>query len=430
MKLLIISNMSHYLRHDRIVGWGPTVQEIDYLSNIFQEIRHIACLHQGPAPLSSLPYRSERINLIPVPATGGDDFFDKLGILRAAPIYLKKILHEISWADMIHIRCPANIPLLSIILLTLLPHPKFRWVKFAGNWKPEGDDPWSYAFQRWWLRKGIHRGIVTVNGRWPDQPSHVYSFLNPCLSLAELKDSAETHKRKELKFPLNLLFVGRVETAKGVGRVLQIAENLAAKGIGINLHIVGDGPERPAFQKFVENNGLSPQVIFHGWLPKPALADFYSQAHFFILPSSASEGWPKVVSEAMAYGAVPLAGAVSSIPQILAASGAGKALPPLDIDAFVEAILAYIKQPECWQEASQAGMAAAPRFTYEYYLQALRQTFQAAWGITLPKIRETMTQPGIQAPHNNHYDHSQELIVIDKEICRGVKGRPGFSGER
>ena len=89
-----------------------------------------------------------------------------------------------------------------------------------------GRESWSYGFQRWWLEKGLHRGIVTINGRWPDQPRHIYSFLNPSLSEAEAQEGREIGKGKDLKFPLNFLFVGRVEAAKGVGRLLQVAAEL------------------------------------------------------------------------------------------------------------------------------------------------------------------------------------------------------------
>jgi len=376
--------MSHYLNDGQIVGWGPTVQEIDHLAKVFDEIRHIACLHQEPAPSSSLPYSAKNVHLIPLQAAGGPKFSDKLEILKLIPSYLLRILREIPWADVIHIRCPANVSLLAIILLRFI-HQKMCWVKYAGNWKPTGDEAWSYTFQRWWLEKGLHRGIVSVNGRWPGQPKHVYSFLNPSLSLAELRDSQRVGKAKKFHPPLHLLFVGRVETAKGAGRVLQIALKLKQKGLDFVVDFIGDGPERPTFESWSEEHGIASCLTFHGWLPRPALSDFYARAHFMVFPSSASEGWPKVLSEAMAFGAVPIAGAVSSIPQILAETGAGVALPPLDVDAFVKAVLEYAAHPGRWQTASRAGMAAASRFTYEHYLQVLSQTFQHSWGIDLSR---------------------------------------------
>jgi glycosyltransferase involved in cell wall biosynthesis len=376
--------MAHYNCDGKIVGWGPTVQEIDHLASIFEEVRHLACLHPEPPPRSSLAYSSKNVRLIPLPPAGGERWKDKYGILRLSPLYLRTIFKELHLSDVIHIRCPANIPLLTIILLTLLRIPYRRWIKYAGNWKPDGGEPWSYTFQRWWLHKGFHRGVVTVNGRWPGQPQHVHSFLNPSLTARELELARAAGGPKELTFPLKLLFVGRVEAAKGAGRVLLVADELRHRGIPFEIDFVGDAPERSTFEDWARARGLDPWVAFHGWQSKQTLAEFYAGAHFLIFPSAASEGWPKVLSEAMAYGVVPLAGAVSSIPQILSETGAGLAIPPLDINGFVKALEDYAEAPDLWKLASQTGMAAAGKFTYEHYLQRLNRMFQDAWGITLP----------------------------------------------
>src|SRR5687767_2012317 len=119
MRLLIISNMAHYLRHGQVVGWGPTVQEIDHLAELFDEVVHIACLHSSEAPASALPYSSARVTLVPVPPAGGKGLGAKLNILRHSPLYARMILRQLSRADVVHVRCPANISLLAIFLLGL-----------------------------------------------------------------------------------------------------------------------------------------------------------------------------------------------------------------------------------------------------------------------------------------------------------------------
>ena len=239
MNLLIVSNMAHYKGNGRIVAWGPTVQEIDHLATNFKEVRHIACLHPPP-PLSSLAYAAKNVRLIPMPPAGGETWKDKLGILRLSPLYLRTILQELPLADVIHVRCPANISLLAIILLTLCRIPARRWVKYAGNWSPKKMGPWPSAFQRWWLQRGLHRGLVTVNGRWPGQPEHVFSFFNPSMTAEEAKQATEAGRRKELRLPLNLLFAGCLETEKGVGRILEIGEYLKKRGVPFELHFIGD----------------------------------------------------------------------------------------------------------------------------------------------------------------------------------------------
>ncbi len=99
-------------------------------------------------------------------------------------------------------------------------------------------------------------------------------------------------------------------------------------------------------------------VTFHGWLPRTALGSVYFRPHIMILPSD-SEGWPKVLSEGMAYGIVPLGSNVGSIPQYLAEIGCGRTLRPDDIDGFVDSILWYCSNPDAWKKESDLGLKGA-----------------------------------------------------------------------
>jgi glycosyltransferase involved in cell wall biosynthesis len=92
-----------------------------------------------------------------------------------------------------------------------------------------------------------------------------------------------------------------------------------------------------------------------------------------VFPTTSSEGWPKVLSEGMAYGVVPLSGNVSSIPQYLQRFGTGRALNPHDISGFADAVATYVQHPEVWQQESAKGMEASHLFSYANYLHAVRQ---------------------------------------------------------
>ncbi|MGB4322708.1 MAG: glycosyltransferase, partial [Anaerolineaceae bacterium] len=107
------------------------------------------------------------------------------------------------------------------------------------------------------------------------------------------------------------------------------------------------------------------------------------RASMILLPSTASEGWPKVLSEAMAYGVVPLASDVSSIPQIFKETGAGHAFPAEETQLFVDQILQYTQDRSSWKEASKIAVEAADRFTYETYLEAVKKLFYKRWKVEL-----------------------------------------------
>ncbi len=261
--------------------------------------------------------------------------------------------------------------MLALAMLATSNGSRRLWFKYAGNWRPDGPEPFSYRLQRWWLAKGWHRGQVTVNGSWPEQPPHLITFFNPCLTEAELQAGSEAAAAKALEPPVHLLFVGRVDEAKGAGRLIEIGRRLMELGVNYTLDLVGDGPNRAVFESTARAAGIEHRICFHGWLPRSSLREFYRQAHLLVLPSK-TEGWPKVLSEGMAYGVVPVASHVGAIPQALAQFGIGRCLPANDVAGFSQAIAAYCSAPERWHHESQAAVRAAQNFSYANYLAAVR----------------------------------------------------------
>ena len=375
MRLTVISHTPHYMRDGTVVGWGPTVREIDYLADLFDSVAHVAPLHSEPAPDNASPYASPRVELQSVRPSGGDSLFDKLNIPARWPAYCSAIWRACRNSDVVHVRCPANISLLAILLLPLMKHHRARWIKYAGNWRPTADDPLSYRFQRWWLRIGRHRAQVTVNGEWIGEPAHIHFFLNPCLTEVELSDGAAVAKEKRLDFPVRLLYVGGIEAAKGAGRAVEIIGELNRRGVNATLDLVGDGVDRKALELRLTDLGIRDRATFHGWIPRREIPNYYRDSHIILLPSD-SEGWPKVLSEAMAYGVVPLASEVGSIPQILRQCQSGSAFPKDDIRRFANAVQDYIRNPARWLEESTNGLQAAPMFGYDEYLVRVRALLQ------------------------------------------------------
>ncbi len=383
MKLLIISNMAHYLAGDTVYGWGPAVREIDHLAAVFGEVRHLAMLHDGPPPPTALPYSSPKISFLPLPPAGGRSLWAKMGILARSPQYVAACLRELRRADAVHVRCPANITLEALLLLRFLKRPAVRWVKYAGSWRPEGRDPFSYRLQRRWIERGIHRGLATINGEWPNQPRHVVSFPNPCFTEAELANARARTRGKKLGKPLRLLFAGRLQTSKGADRALRIVAGLRDRGLESRLDLAGDGPEMGKLAGLSAQLGLSDRVTFHGWLPRKQLDELYRQSHFFVLPSS-TEGWPKVLSEAMAFGVVPVAAAVSCIPQTLERTGAGITLPVDDVGRFVEETVRLASRPAEWARMAANGQKSASEFTYEAYVARVCRLLDIAHSQQVP----------------------------------------------
>src|SRR5690606_32323636 len=120
--------------------------------------------------------------------------------------------------------------------LTLFVKKK-GWYKYARNWNQE-NPPLGYRLQRAMLKRQKRK--VTINGKWPNQPKHCLTFENPCLTLEEREEGQQVIEQKEFKPSFTFCFVGRLEDAKGVRRILDAFSGLADKSLVKAIHFAGD----------------------------------------------------------------------------------------------------------------------------------------------------------------------------------------------
>ena len=380
-RLAVVSHTPHHRTPDGLVGWGPTVTELDHLARLFDEVVHVAPVHDGPPPASALRYTAANLRVEPAPAAGGDGLAAKLGLVAAVPRLVAATRRGLRDATVVHVRCPANISGLALVALRLSRDRRPCWAKYAGNWCPERGDPWSYRLQRRWLRHGFGRLAVTVNGRG-DDPEHVRAFANPSLTDEDLaRGRAAAATKPDPADGVRLAFVGRVEAEKGAPEAVRTAIAVRRVGRPVHLAIVGDGPARDECAALALAADLD--ITFHGWLDRTGVHDVLADTHVALLASRASEGWPKVLSEAMAFGAVPVASAVSSVPQVLADTGAGVSVPGTDAEAHAAAVLALLADPAALDAHRAAGLAAAPAYGFTAYLAAVTALFAERWDLDL-----------------------------------------------
>jgi len=102
---------------------------------------------------------------------------------------------------------------------------------------------------------------------------------------------------------VRLLFVGRLVDQKGLPVLLEALSSIvAASGrTDIRLCVVGDGPQKPHYQQYIDAHALNGRVEFAGWVKLADLKHRYNASDIFVLPST-FEGMPSVVLQAMACG--------------------------------------------------------------------------------------------------------------------------------
>ncbi len=99
---------------------------------------------------------------------------------------------------------------------------------------------------------------------------------------------------------LELLFLSRIETAKGIYETIEAFEILKEKYPNAKLSIAGDGRETRNVIKFIEERNIK-NIDFVGHVSGKEKQECFKKSHLFIFPSY-SEGMPNTVLEAMAFG--------------------------------------------------------------------------------------------------------------------------------
>jgi glycosyltransferase involved in cell wall biosynthesis len=106
------------------------------------------------------------------------------------------------------------------------------------------------------------------------------------------------------KLPLKCAFIGRLVPYKGADILLEAAiEFLKAKKL--ELHIIGDGPQRTFLETMVDQFDVRCSVHFHGQVPHVEVQDTLRISDFMALPSIREFGGAVVV-ESMALGVAPI----------------------------------------------------------------------------------------------------------------------------
>ncbi|MFL0352426.1 glycosyltransferase [Xanthomarina sp. GH4-25] len=365
MKLAIISHTEHYKAPDgTIVGWGPTITEINHLLEIFETIYHVAMLHDTEAPPSALPYLSDKVVFVPLPALGGQSIISKIELVWKAPKVLRIINRTLKQVDWFQFRAPTGmgvyvIPFLSFCVKTP------GWFKYAGNWNQE-HPPWGYRLQRWMLKQQSRK--VTINGSWNHQPKHCITFENPCLTNAELDEGLKLGKEKSLEGLIHFCYVGRLERPKGVERIIQAMAaltDLEKQRIGV-VHLVGDGPEKAYFEELSKTAGVT--FKFHGFLPRQEVFEIYRACQVYLMPTTASEGFPKAIAEAMNYGCLPIVSNISSISQYIINDVNGLIVDEVTHNHFIIKVRTLLNfTEEEYIEIIDSQRRLVHLFTFEHY---------------------------------------------------------------
>lgn len=176
---------------------------------------------------------------------------------------------------------------------------------------------WICAQERWLVARS--RTAWVAGPQLRQQYERVGRDVQETVPMIKMTDLLAAELSRDGRERHTLLYVGRLAPGKGLEILLEALSLLIAEQPDVVLRLVGNG-DRGFVDQIQERTaalGLRDRVTMVGVLQNgPALWDEYRRAGVFVLPSL-SEGFPRVLYEAMALGSPIVTTTVGSIPAVL-----------------------------------------------------------------------------------------------------------------
>jgi len=311
MRILVISSAPVIKKNRLLHAYPPFVDEMEIWFKNFGSITLIAP-GTYPSNFNNLSFKTQDLIFVPTAFLQFGNLSSTLKGLTKIPKIFYLLFKEIKKADHIHLRCPGNVSLIGCLVQIFFPS-KPKTVKYAGNWDPGSKQPLSYKLQRWIVSNTfLSRNMkVLVYGEWPGQSKNILPFYTATYSKLEQKKV-----NRDYTHPLKFIFVGTLSEGKQPLLAIQLVEALLRQGKEVSLKIFGGGILESNLREYIKSSKYSKSISLEGFLDREALKSVYQKSHFLILPSR-SEGWPKVIAEAMFHGCIPIATSVSCVPWML-----------------------------------------------------------------------------------------------------------------
>lgn len=345
---------------------------IDSLASFCEQV---ICFLHSPRPdeLSGMDYRIVSPNVVLVDIGAHARVMERALKARSYTYFLKKYTSKL---DVLLVRGPSpllpamvfasHVPTAVMIVgdyvagINDLPQPR---------WRKEAIRVWSY-WNKWGQVRAARRSLTLVNSRV------LFDELKTKVNnLFEIRTTTLTKDDFFLRFdtcqsnPCRLLYVGRMDRAKGLLEIVEAMTLLVGRGEDIVLNLVGPSvrgdPILEEIQTLAKEKNIADRVSYLGSRPLgPELFECYKTADIFVNASLASEGFPRTIWEAMAHSVPVVATRVGSIPAYI--ENAAALVPSRDAAALAESIFHLVHDASLRQQFILCGQKLARENTLEH----------------------------------------------------------------
>jgi glycosyltransferase involved in cell wall biosynthesis len=351
--------------------------QMQALSELFETTTLVVPGEPTRASGGGSPLRGNRLSVVPLTPPSGRGIRRKLAfpfwVIRNAAV----LLREASRADAIHAPVPGDVGTIGMFLAFLLRKPLF--VRYCGNWlapRTAAERFWKWTMERY----AGGRNVVLATGGAQHGPSGnpAIQWIFATALTDRMLDACGAGRFGPPREQTRLVIACRQEREKGTGTVIESLPLILKDFPEASLDVIGGGSALSEFKALASSLGVSRRTRFHGKVDHASVVSLLKQADLFCYPT-ASEGFPKVVVEALACGLPVLTTRVSVLPQLIGV-GCGMLLEEATPEAVARGVVSCLEDNDRYRAMSARAIETARQYSLERWRDAVGQILQDAWG--------------------------------------------------
>lgn len=357
---------------------GGFPMQMSALSELFDQTTLVVPVTKNGGAAGELPLSGRNLNIVPLSNPAGQDWQRKLRLLPWLLTNGATIWRQTLRADAVHAPIPGDVGTFGMLGAYLLGKPLF--VRYCGNWlapRTTAERLWKWFMER----AAGGRNVMLATGGDSARPSAlnpaVQWIFSTSLTGHEI-ESVGQPRRLDARKNARLIIVARQEHGKGTNTVIRSLRELLADFPALQLDVVGDGGALAELKQLAASLQIADRVVFHGKVNHDAVLQLLRQADLFCYPTD-SEGFPKVVLEALATGLPVITTRVSILPQLIG-QGGGVLLDAATPAQLAEAVRRCLGDAELYNQMSKSAAATARGYTLENWRDTIGRHLQSAWG--------------------------------------------------
>ena len=353
---------------------------MEAISELFGKTTLVIPSENSSSSNGASPLKGNNLGVVPLSVPAGAGLRRKLDI----PLWMlrngKIIWREVKKADAVHAPIPGDVGTIGMFFALLMRKPLF--VRHCGNWfvqRTVAEKFWKWSMEFF----GGGRNVMFATGGSSERPSKRNPNLKWIFSSSLRRD--QIAGRQFLTLPadgkIKLAIVCRQEPRKGTDIVIDSLREILQAFPNASLDVIGDGSLLPKLKQQVQDLNLTDKVTFHGKLEHAKVISVLKQNHIFCYPTSASEGFPKVVLEALASGMPVVTTKVSVLPDLIA-SGCGILLDSVSPAELSKAVIDICSDSNRYEQMSSKAIETAQKYSLEDWRDFIGQTLREAWNVS------------------------------------------------